>query len=140
MASNGPDRAVQWIRDSWTEVVPGRYRFEKFLGGGARGRAWLIQELNDGNPVRRFVVKYADDDIGVPTVEKEIRFLRVSSHLDAKNPEKVAGYYIYVCVCLSLSMIINDPPYLATAGPRPHRTADRRERQVDRARGAGTRG
>jgi acetylornithine/succinyldiaminopimelate/putrescine aminotransferase len=69
---------MERLKSSWENVAPDRFKFEKSLGGGARGSAWLYQEIRDGKIVRRFVIKYADNDVGVQTVEKEIQVLRVS--------------------------------------------------------------
>ncbi|RWA07662.1 hypothetical protein EKO27_g7431 [Xylaria grammica] len=76
MASGNSDASPNWVRASWSNVSPGRFKLEKRLGTGARGTAWLFQDLKNGNVVRRFVVKYADSDIGVATIKREIQFLR----------------------------------------------------------------
>ncbi|KAI0458860.1 hypothetical protein F5B21DRAFT_457978 [Xylaria acuta] len=77
MASNSYNTLPQSLISAWESVSPSGFKLERILGGGARGTTWLFQEkLSDGIPFRKFVVKYANNDVAVSTIKKEAQFLR----------------------------------------------------------------
>ncbi|TGJ87628.1 hypothetical protein E0Z10_g1126 [Xylaria hypoxylon] len=72
-----PETPPEWFTDIWQLEERG-FAFEKYLGGGLRGKAWRFREVahNEQDRSRRFVIKYTHNAGSLVSVEKEIRFAK----------------------------------------------------------------
>ncbi len=68
----------KWLTSAWRSASLNTFQLDQDLGKGARGTTWLFQGPMDRSLMQRFVVKYANNNVAVPTIENKIRFLQVS--------------------------------------------------------------